>query len=89
LPDRNYDTGDFSPPGAYRLNDQTHAFWLHKLAETKYAGLTPEIKADLLAFYSDPNAPNFTKRKPQEWQQTLNELAPLKTIALKDPGTSP
>ena len=78
LPDKNYDTGDFTPSGAYRLNDDIHAFWLHKLAEKNYSSVTPAIKKELLAFYSDLNAPNHTKQNPAQWQQTLKELAALK-----------
>ena len=78
LPDKNYDTGDFTPAGKYRLNDETHAFWLHKLAARNFIGVTPEIKQELLSFYKDPAAPNHTKQTPKEWQQTLDELAQLK-----------
>jgi hypothetical protein len=78
LPDKNYDTGAFTPPGVYRLNDETHAFWLHKLAESKFVGVTPEIKRELLTFYRDPNAPNHKKTKPEDWQRTLAEVAALK-----------
>ena len=78
LPDKNYDTGAFSTSGVYRLNDVTHAFWLHKLAAKKFTTVTPEIRKELVDFYRDPNAPNHTKQKPDEWKQTLNELAALK-----------
>ncbi len=78
LPDKNYDTGDFTPSGAYHLKDDTVAFWLHKLAEKKFAGVTPEIKQTILDFYKDPAAPNHTKQKPDEWRQTQTELAALK-----------
>jgi hypothetical protein len=78
LPDTNYDVGEVTPAGAYRLNDDTHAFWLHKLAGKKFATLTPEIKGELLNFYQNLNAPIHTKRNPKEWRQTLAELEGLK-----------
>ncbi len=78
LPDKNYDTGDFTPAGVYRLNDETHAFWLHKLAEKQFEGVTPVIKTELLTFYRDPNKPDHSKTKPDDWQRTLSELASLK-----------
>jgi hypothetical protein len=80
LPDKNYDVGDFTPAGAYHLNDDTEAFWLHKLAEKKFAGVTPVIKDRLLTFYSNLNAPIHTKKKPKEWRQTLAELDALKAL---------
>jgi len=96
LPDKNYDVGDFTPAGVYRLNDDAQAFWLHKLAEKKFASVTPPMKDELLSFYKDLNAPIHTKAKPAEWQKTLAELEELKaqkpvsnsrTGALK-PGSS-
>lgn len=78
LPNKNYDTGGFTAAGIYRLNDDTHAFWLRKLAEKKFAGVTPAIKRELVDFYRDLNAPNHTKDKPEEWRQTLGDLAGLK-----------
>jgi hypothetical protein len=78
LADKNYDVGVVTPAGVYRLNDDTQAFWLHKLAEKNFATVTPPIKQELLDFYKDLNAPIDTKRKPKEWQQTLGELQGLK-----------
>jgi len=78
LPDKNYDTGDVTAAGVYRLNDDTHAFWLHKLAATKFAGLTPAIRSELLNFYKNPDAAFSTKKKPEEWRQTLGELDALR-----------
>ena len=82
LPDKNYDVGVITPAGVYRLNDDTQAFWLHKLAEKQFAGVTRQIRLELLHFYSDPNAPIHTKEKPKEWQQTLSELARLRGQAV-------
>jgi hypothetical protein len=36
--------------------------------------VTPEMKQELLNFYGDLNAPIDTKKKPEEWQQTLEEF---------------
>jgi hypothetical protein len=59
---------------------------LHKLAEKKFASVTPAIQNELLDFYRDPNAPNHTKDKPEEWRQTLSELAALRDRALQNRG---
>jgi hypothetical protein len=78
LEDENYDVGFRTPAGVYRLNDETHAFWLHKLAEKRFVTVTPAIRRKLLAFYSDPNAPIQAKQKtPKLWQQTVAELQQL------------
>jgi hypothetical protein len=78
LPDKNYDVGEATPAGTYRLQDDTEAFWLHELAEKHFATTTPDMKKALLAFYHDLNAPIHTKQKPEDWRRTLAELEGLK-----------
>jgi len=79
LPNINFDVGEFTATGKYRLNDDTHAKLLHKLAEQNFTDTPREIRAELLAFYADPKAPNATKRKPKVWSQVEAELEQLKT----------
>jgi hypothetical protein len=86
LEDENYDVGMATPAGVYRLNDETQAFWLHKLAEKKFATVTPAIRQELLAFYSDPNAPIQAKQKtPKLWLQTAAELRELQSQNMARP----
>ena len=40
--------------------------------------MTPDLRAELLQFYSDPNAPYATKRKPKEWAKLQAALQQLK-----------
>lgn len=91
LPNDNFDVGDRTGPGKYRLNDETHAELLDKLAEAKFANLTSEIKTELLHFYADPNAPYTTKRHAKAWakvQMELQELtsAPLAPVVARTSG---
>jgi len=79
LPNDNFDVGEFTPPGKYRMNDDAHATLLGKLAEQKFADMTPDLRAELLDFFSDPNAPYATKRKPKEWSKVEAELRQLKS----------
>jgi hypothetical protein len=79
LEDENYDVGMPTPAGVYRLNDEAQAFWLHELAVKKFTTVTPAIRQELLAFYSDPNAPIQAKQKtPKIWRQTVAELQELR-----------
>jgi hypothetical protein len=79
LDDENYDVGMPTPAGVYRLNDETQAFWLHDLAVKKFATVTPAIRQELLAFYSNPNASIQAKQKtPKIWRQTVAELQELR-----------
>jgi Zinc dependent phospholipase C len=78
LPNDNFDVGAVTSPGQYRLNDDTHAKLLDKLAAKNFADVPPEMRADLLSFYSDLNGPNATKRKPKLWRKVEIQLQQLK-----------
>lgn len=79
LANNNFDVGEFTPPGKYRMNDDAHAKLLDKLAEQNFADMTPDLRAELLDFFSDPNVPYATKRKPKEWNKVEAELRQLKS----------
>src|SRR6266852_6116958 len=79
LANNNFDVGEFTPPGKYRMNDDAHAKLLDKLAEQNFADMTPDLRAELLDFFSDPNAPYATQRKPKEWTKVEAELRQLRS----------
>jgi hypothetical protein len=74
----NFDTGTVTPPGVYFMNDDVYAELIEELAKQNFAGATAELRADLLQFYSDPNAPYATKRKPKDWAKLQVALQQLK-----------
>jgi hypothetical protein len=80
LPNDNFDVGEHTAPGVYRLNDEAHAKLLDQLAETKFAGITPEVKAEILRFYADPDAPYATKRNAKAWAKVRAELQQLTSL---------
>jgi hypothetical protein len=77
LPNDNFDTGEITGPGKYRLNDETHAKLLHALAKQNFSGASPEVRAELLEFFGHPDAPYATKRKPKDWARVQAELPTL------------
>src|SRR3989454_1516 len=79
LPNDNFDVGEHTAPGMYRLNDEAHAKLLDKLAERNFAGATPEVKTELLNFFGEPDAPYATKRKAKAWAKVQSELQRLKS----------
>jgi hypothetical protein len=81
VPDVNLDTGGSTSPGVYFMNDNVRAKLLEKLAEQNFAGVTPGLRADLLHFYSDPNAPYATKRNAKQWNKLQIDLKRLKDFA--------
>lgn len=74
----NFDVGVATAAGEYRMNDDAHAQLLDKLADKNFADMSPDLRAELLDFYADPNAPYATKRKPDEWNKVEAELQKLK-----------
>jgi hypothetical protein len=80
LLNNNFDVGVATGPGEYRMNDDAHAELLTKLAAKNFADMSPDLRDELLAFYSDPNAPYATKRKPKEWIQVEADLRKLKNF---------
>lgn len=85
LQEVDLDTGKSTRAGEYALADRTYAKLLDKLADQNFSGVDPSLRADILAFYSDINAPIATKKDPKEWQKVLSELARLKA----GPATTP
>jgi Zinc dependent phospholipase C len=81
LPNDNFDVGEATGPGKYAMNDDTHAELLGKLAGRKFAGVSPELRDELLHFYSEPDAPYATKRDPKAWATVQSELVQLKGAA--------
>jgi hypothetical protein len=78
LPNDNFDVGENTGPGKYRLNDEAHAQLLGKLAELKFADASPDIKAELLRFFAEPDAPYATKRNAKAWARVQIQLQQLK-----------
>ena len=81
LPNDNFDVGERTGPGQYRLSDDTYADLLQRLAEERFSGITPELRADIERFYADPDSPNATKRSSRRWSRVQRELAQLKSAA--------
>jgi heme/copper-type cytochrome/quinol oxidase subunit 1 len=49
--------------------------------------IPPELRANILAFYSDPSAPIATKKKPEAWQKTAGEVEKLRALPDSTPGS--
>jgi hypothetical protein len=79
VPDLDLDTGYATRPGPYRLTDQTYA---KLLARVTSANAMPPIglRQNILAFYSDPNAPIETKKHPRQWKKVEQELIVLRDM---------
>ncbi|MGH9666442.1 MAG: zinc dependent phospholipase C family protein, partial [Bryobacteraceae bacterium] len=75
LPNRNFDTGEAVKPGAYRMADDAYAKLVDRLQGKP---VSPELRANVLSFYADLQAPLATKRNRKKWRKLLTELDALK-----------
>jgi hypothetical protein len=78
----NFDVGENTGPGKYRLNDEAHANLLDRLAEKNFVGASPDLRAELLHFFAEPDAPYSTKRNAKAWARVQAELQQLKSAAI-------
>jgi hypothetical protein len=84
LGDTDCDTGRPTKPGEYSLADKTYAHLLKDLSTKRYLQPSPELRANVLAFYSDLNAPFYTRKNPKAWNSTEQDLMHFKS----QPATS-
>lgn len=77
LENDNFDLGESTGPGKYRMNDDAHAKLLDELAETNFANVNSETKTELTHFYADLDAPYATKRNAKAWAKVQAQLQQL------------
>ncbi len=76
-----------SRPGEYSLADKAYADLLDRLKQTQFKNMSPELRADILAYYADTSIPFATKKKPKEWAQVQSDLNDLKSAPASAPPT--
>jgi hypothetical protein len=77
LPNRDLDTGHVVQPGGYSLTDATYADLLHRIVQKPEQPIPPGIKADIQAYYANPDAPITTKKDADKWKQVQADLGML------------
>jgi hypothetical protein len=80
LPNCDLDSGQATKPAEYSLTDDAYAKLLEELSERKFNLTLPELRDNILQFYSDPTAAIETKRDPVRWQNVLTSLDQLKSV---------
>jgi hypothetical protein len=80
LANRDFDSGKTTKAAEYSLTDETYAKLLGHLAARKFDQTTPELRDDILHFYSDLSAPIETKKDDVRWQSVLENLDQLKRV---------
>jgi hypothetical protein len=78
LDNRDFDTGQPTKPGEYKLTDKAYATLLHKLAKRNFDLLTPDLRSNIVGFYGDLSAKLETKQHRDDWQELMANLEKLK-----------
>jgi hypothetical protein len=88
LPNCDLDSGNQTRAAEYSLADETYAILLAKLTARKFDETSPQLRDNILAFYSYLSLPIETKHNPARWQAVLTNLGELKSAA-PSPATAP
>ena len=81
LPDYDLDSGNPTKIAEYSLADETYDKLLGQLAKSKFDHTTPELRENILSFYSDLSAPTEAKKDEDRWKSVQTSLDELKAMA--------
>jgi hypothetical protein len=76
------DTGQATKAAEYSLTDDAYAKLLVQLSEKKFHLTSPELRANILQFYSDRSATIETKKDPVRWHSVLTSLDQLESAVV-------
>ena len=79
LVNMNLDLGRPTRAGEYRLADEAYSDLVTKLYKHEFNNVTPELRKNILAFFSNLNAPIATKKDSGAWRKIMVALDRLKT----------
>jgi len=77
LPNKDCDTGRDTDAGEYQLTDKAYERLLNQHAQGDFKEITPALRTNILDFYTNLNAPIWTKRSKKAWHTTLTNLTRL------------
>src|SRR5712692_6158841 len=80
LPNCDLDSGKPTQAAEYSLTDDSYAKLLTQLSERKFDLTTPELRDNILQFYSDLSVPIETKKDQARWQSVLTALDQLRLV---------
>jgi hypothetical protein len=80
FPDTDFDTGRKTAAAEYPLADVTYSRLLQDQSKANFKQMTPELRANILEFYSNLNAPYHDKKNHKSWEKTIRALDQLKNL---------
>jgi hypothetical protein len=88
LPNCDLDSGEATKAAEYSLADGAYAKLLAELTARKFDLTTPQLRDNILEFYSDQLLQIETKKDASRWQKVLSDLNELKAASLT-PAAAP
>ncbi len=82
LPNCDLDSGNVTKAAEYSLTDDTYAKLLTRLSDRQFDQTSPELRANILDFYSDLSLPIETKKDDGHWRGVLISLEQLKLVTM-------
>ena len=80
LPNCDFDSGKPTKAAEYSLTDDSYAKLLNQLSGRKFDRTSPELRANILDFYSDLSVLIATKKDEDDWKTVLSQLDQLKAM---------
>ena len=80
LVNADFDTGKETKAAEYSLTDESYAKLLGRLTARKFDLTSPELRDNILKFYTDLSLPLETKKDAGQWQSVLASLDQLKSV---------
>jgi hypothetical protein len=82
LANENFDLGQPPAAGKYLGTDEAYDQLVDKLAARQFAGISPELRGNLLDYYKDRRAPAFPlKKAAAQWEKVIGEVQQLRATA--------
>jgi hypothetical protein len=74
---RDCDTGKSASLGEYTLSDKTYAQLLDKITAHNFNQVSPELRSNILNYFSGPPSATTISKKKKNWERTQKELQQL------------
>jgi hypothetical protein len=81
LPNCDLDSGNLTKAAEYSLADESYASLLADLSAKKFNLTSPQLRDNILDFYSDLSLPIETKRSASRWQKVVADLEQIKQFS--------
>jgi hypothetical protein len=82
LPNYDLDTGNVTGAAEYSLADDAYADLLAELSAGQFNKTSPQLRTNILTFYSDLSLPIETRKHATRWQEVVADIGRLKSASL-------